>query len=271
MPKVLRKTVGLALGSGGWRGLAHIGVIKVFQREGLPIDFIAGSSAGALIGGLYSYFGSTGEIEEIVKKLNYRSLYGILFDPARKLGLIGGKKYVEFIEKYTGDVRIEDLKVKFTAVCSDLIQGSAVGIARGKLSEAIRASSSIPVIFRPELINGRMLVDGGNSMPIPTKIVKDMGADIVIGVNLYNNIFPFDIDEVKRQKLTSMGVTRICYQMILENLAREDLRDADIIINPKITEGRFNIFKNFIERQEATIKDGEKAAEKIIPKLKKLL
>ena len=129
------------------------GVIKEFERQGIPIDCISGSSAGALIGGLYSYYGSTYEIESIISSFGYRSLYGILFDPARKLGLINGDKYTKFIEKYTGDVRIEDLKIKFTAVCSDLIKGDPVGLTEGKLSSAIRASSSMPTVFKPMMIN----------------------------------------------------------------------------------------------------------------------
>lgn len=271
MLRKINKTVGLALGSGGWRGLAHIGVIKEFEKEGVPINYIAGSSAGALIGGLYSYFGKTTDIEKIVKSLSYRSLYGILFDPARKLGLISGNKYTQFLESFIGEVKIEDLKIKFAAICSDLLQGNPIGITSGKLSEAIRASSSIPLVFKPEMINNRILIDGGNSMPVPTTVVKNMGADIVVGVNLYNNIFPFKVEDFKQQKLNSIEVTRICYQMILENLARENLKAADIVITPKIEEGHFNLFKNFVANKETTIEDGQKAAKEVLPSLKKLL
>jgi len=266
-----RKTVGLALGSGSWRGLAHIGVIKELVKEGIPIDYIAGSSAGALIGGLFSYFGRTSEIEKLAESLSYRSLYGILFDPARKLGLINGKKYTQFIERQVGEVRIEDLKIKFAAVCSDLIQGQAVGITAGKLSEAIRASSSIPVIFKPETINGRLLVDGGNSMPIPVDIVREMGADIVIAVNLYDNVFPFKKEYLKKQTINSLSVSRITYQMMIYSLANENLKNADVVISPKIWEGEFNIFKNFTINQEVTIEDGQRAAGEAVAVIKRLL
>jgi len=265
-----RKKVGLALGSGGWRGLAHLGVIKVLKKEGIPIDYIAGSSAGALVGGLYGYFGNTESIEKIVNSLSYRSLYGILFDPSGKSGLITGKKYVDFLERHIGDVRIEDLKIKFTAVCSDLFEGSSVGIAAGKLSDAIRASSSIPILFKPEIINGRLLVDGGNSVPVPTAIVRDMGADVVIGVSLYGNIFPFKREYLKDGEISSVTVTKMSYQMMLSSLAEANLREADISIVPKIWEGNFNIFKNFINNR-TTVEDGVEATKKIIPDLKKLL
>ncbi|KKR42879.1 MAG: hypothetical protein UU51_C0004G0004 [Microgenomates group bacterium GW2011_GWC1_41_20] len=271
MTEIKRKTIGLALGSGGWRGLAHFGVIKEFERQGIPIDCISGSSAGALIGGLYSYYGSTYEIESIISSFGYRSLYGILFDPARKLGLINGDKYTKFIEKYTGDVRIEDLKIKFTAVCSDLIKGDPVGLTEGKLSSAIRASSSMPTVFKPMMINGRLLVDGGNTMPVPVKMVKEMGADIVVAVNLYGKMFPYKREYLKKQELSLISVTRITYQMLIESLASENTKEADIVINPKIWEGEFNIFKNLINNQETTIEDGERAARDVIPAIKKLL
>lgn len=266
-----RKTVGLALGSGSWRGLAHIGVIKELVKEGIPIDYVAGSSAGALVGGLYSYYGRTSEIEKIAKSFGYKSLYGILFDPARKLGLIKGRKYTEFIERYVGDTKIEDLKIKFAAVCSDLIEGQAIGISAGKLSEAIRASSSIPVIFKPETINGRLLVDGGNSMPIPVEVVKDMGAEVIVAVNLYNNFFPFKMEYLKKQVLNSMTVSRITYEMMIYSLANENLKNADVVINPRIWEGELNLFKNFVINKETTIEDGERAAREAIPAIKKLI
>ena len=184
MPENIRKKIGLALGSGGWRGLAHLGVIKEFNKQGVPIDYIAGSSAGALIGGLYSYFNDTEKIEEMINGLNYKSLYNILFDPVRNSGIVGGRKYLKFLESYIGNVKIEDLKTKFAAVCSDLFEAKPVVLTTGKLSFAIRASSSIPVIFKPVKIDGHFLTDGGNVMPVPAQIVREMGADIVVAVNL---------------------------------------------------------------------------------------
>lgn len=270
MSQSKRKTIGLALGSGGWRGLAHLGVIKEFRKEGIPIDYIAGCSAGSLIGGLYSYFGDTDEIEEIVNNLTYRSLFEILLDPVRQAGIIGGAKYLRFLEKYIGNVEIEDLGIKFTAVCTDLIDGRTVELNSGRLSTAIRASSSIPVIFQPVEVNGRTLVDGANVMPVPVQTARKMGADIVVAVNLYENIFPFKMDYIRRQKLTPVTVSRIAYQMLLYTLAKNNCKDADFVINPQIWEGNFDIFKKFVNNQ-STIEDGEEAARKAIPEIKKLL
>lgn len=270
MSGVRRKTIGLALGSGGWRGLAHLGVIKEFKKEGIPIDYIAGCSAGSLIGGLYSYFGDTDRIEEIVNSLTYRSLFEILLDPVRQAGIIGGAKYLRFLEKYIGNTEIEDLTIKFTAVCTDLIDGKIVELNTGRLSTAIRASSSIPVVFQPVTVGGRTLVDGANVMPIPVQTAREMGADIIVAVNLYENIFPFRMEYLKRQKLTPITVSRIAYQMLLYTLAKNNCREADFVISPKIWEGNFDIFKKFVNNH-ATVEDGEEAARQVIPEIKKQL
>lgn len=265
-----RKTIGLALGSGGWRGLAHIGVIRELEENGIPIDYIAGTSAGALIGGLYAYFQNTEKIEEIIKGLSYKSLYKILFEPERHTGILKGKRVIEFLESYIGQTKIEELDIPFRAMSADLFNAKPVEIKKGKLSTAIRASSSIPLIFKPVRKNGRYLIDGATVMPIPVSSVKKMGADIVIAVNLYNNIFPFKMEYLKKPKLTLLAISRIGYQMILYNLALENIKKADFVINPKIWEGQFNIFRNFINNK-STVKDGQEATRKIIPSLKKII
>jgi NTE family protein len=265
-----RKTVGLALGAGGWRGLAHIGVIKEFNKEGIPIDYIAGSSTGALIGGLYSYFLDTEKIENILKSLNYLSLFKILLEPGRRLGLIKGGKYLSFLEHYIDDTHIQDLKIKYAAVATDLFEGKSVVIRRGKLSSAIRASSSIPLVFNPVKRKGKYLIDGAATAPVPVKVVRKMGADIVVAVNLYNNIFPFKLEYLKKPRLTSFAISRISYQMVLYSLAKEDVKAADIVINPKIWEGYFDIFNKFINNK-TTIEDGQRAARAMMPAIKRLL
>jgi len=267
-----RKTIGLALGSGGWRGLAHLGILKELQRHHIPIDYIAGCSTGALIGGLYSYFEDTQKIETIVNSLSYRSLYKILLEPAVREGLVKGEKLVKFLEKHVGQAKLEDLKINFHAVTADLFTGQAVILKTGQLSIAIRASSSIPLIFQPVKHQSRHLIDGGAAMPVPVDVVRQMGADIVIAVNLYNHLFPFKREYLKKSKLTLFNVSGISYHMLLYNLAQQNIKSADLLINPQIWEGHFNIFKfrKFINNPE-TIEVGAQAARKIIPQLKKLL
>jgi NTE family protein len=265
-----RKKVGLALGSGGWRGLAHIGVIKALVKNKIPIDFIAGCSVGALIGGFYSALGDTSKIEEIAKHTTFKDLRRLLFDFSRSSGLISGKRFLNFLENELGDVNIEDLKIPFAAGCADLVTAKSKTINKGPLSFAIRASISIPLIFDPVKLKNSYLIDGGIFAPIPVQIAKEMGADLVIGVNLYNNIFPFKKEYLKNNKLTKLSSLRIAYQMLLYNLALRDLQLADLVVNPKIWEGRFSIFSKFV-KNEKLIELGEKATEEIIPSLKKIL
>lgn len=265
------KKVGVALGCGGWRGLAHIGVLKSLEKHGVRIDYIAGSSVGALVGGLYAFYGGISELEKIVDSIGYRDLARSLSDPTVKLGLLKGGRLVEFLEKHLQGAKIEDLKVPYKAVATDIITGESIFIDKGSLSKAIRASISIPIMLAPVPIENRKLVDGGVSMPVPTKVVREMGADIVIGVNLYGNIFPMtEALDNNAIRLSAREIFRLSYQMLLNKLATENLEEADIALNPKIKEGSFNIFKNFV-REKGTVKCGEEAMDEAIVDLKKLL
>jgi len=264
------KKVGLALGSGGWRGLAHIGVIKVLEQNNIPISFIAGSSAGALIGGLYSYFGNIAEIEKILENIGYIDLLRILGDPTAHLGFIKGERFLSFLNEFIYNVKIEDLKIPFVACTTNILTGETVYLDKGNLATAIRASISIPLIFTPVNIDGKKLVDGGNSVPVPTEKVREMGADVVIGVNLYGNIFPLTAALDGEMKLNTSEVFRLSVQMLLNQMAKENLKHADIALNPKIPEKSFNIFKNFV-KEKGTVMVGEEAMNEQMGKLKTLL
>lgn len=268
--KKITKKIGLTLGSGGWRGLAHIGVIKALVKNEIPIDFIAGCSVGSLIGGFYSAFEDPDKIEAIVKKISSKYLRRLLFDFSRSAGLIKGEKFFNFLESYLKGINIEDLKIPFAAGCVDLMTADLKVIDKGSLSFAIRASASIPLIFEPVKLGKSYLIDGGAFAPIPVQIARQMGADIVIGVNLYNNIFPFKEEYLAKKKLTKLATLRIGYQMLLYNLALRDVKEADIVVNPKIWEGNFSIFSKFVKNDQVT-KLGEEATEEIIPQLKKMI
>lgn len=265
-----RKKIGLALGAGGWRGLAHVGVIKALVKNKIPIDFIAGCSVGALVGGFYCAYNSTSKIEKIIKQFSQKDLRRLLFDFSRAAGLFKGKRLLSFLESQLNEVKIENLKIPFSAGCVDLVTAQPKIISKGLLSQAIRASISIPLIFEPVQYKDSYLIDGGAFAPIPVQIAKKMGADIVIGVNLYNNIFPFKKEYLKQKRLTKLSTLRIAYQMLLYNLALRDLQAANFAINPKIWEGRFSIFSKFVNH-EKLVDLGEQATQEIIPDLKKIL
>jgi len=269
-----RKTVGLALGSGGWKGLSHVGVIKAFVENNIPIDFIAGSSVGALIGGMYDALDDIYKVEDVFNKFRKRDLLTILADPNFSKGILKGNKATKFIESIVGDVKIEDLKIPFCAVATDLLKGESEYIRKGSLSEAIRASGSIPFIFEPMTYKETFLVDGGATEMVPTEAVKKMGADIVIGVNLYAHNFPLPKRNEKDKKLTKTFILSNSYIITLSRLATYACEKADFVIEPDIPKFDYNIgvdwFLRFIN-EKGIMKTGEQAALKVIPQIKKLI
>jgi len=178
------RKIGLALGSGAARGFAHIGVLKVLDEEKIPIDFIAGTSIGALIGVIYASGIRAKEIEEIVLNLDRKKTTSFFTPTIPYSGLVEGKRITEFIKSIIGTPNIEDLKIPFAAIATDVMSGREVVITKGSTVEAVRASISIPGIFTPCKYNESFLVDGGLVNPLPVNCVRDMGADFIIAVNV---------------------------------------------------------------------------------------
>ncbi len=261
MAKSKRPKIGLALGSGGSRGLAHIGVIKVLEENNIPIDFIAGTSIGAMAGGFYAAGLGVKKMEEIVLETNWRRMFSLV-DPHLKQGLITGEKVKTFIEGYVDGKKIEDCKIPFVAVTTDLKTGEIVVLNKGEMAQAIRASISIPLVFKPVEIDGRMLIDGGLSAPVPVKIVQDMGADIVIAVNLdkhYHN---------EKWKPGWYDIANDSLNILRHHLALSNVSTADIVIN--IDVGPNNYWYQFINGQDKIL-TGEKAAKEILPRLQEII
>ena len=262
------KKVGLALSSGGWRGLAHLGVIKALVKHGVPIDYIAGSSAGALVGGMYDALEDVDKVEEIIGGLRYKDLAKVFSDPYSSSGILKGEKVTKFLRGYMGDKKIEDLKIPFGAVTTDLKTGETVVLSQGGLVEGIRASMSLPFVFEPVNYGKNLLVDGGASSPVPVEVVREMGAEVVIGVNLYGHAFP--VENWEDNKLGRVGVAKLSYHLVMYQLAKRDVEKADLVIEPKVIERGFNIFFKVVHNQEA-IKRGEEAVDVMIDEIKKLV
>ena len=261
MTESKRPKIGLALGSGGSRGLAHIGVIKVLEENNIPIDFIAGSSIGAMVGGFYAAGLSIKEIEKIALSTNWRRVFSILFDPHLKQGLIGGEKLKTFIEDYINGKKFEDCKITFVAVATDLKTGEIVILNKGEMAQAIRASVSIPLVFKPAEINGRMLADGGLSAPVPVEIVRGMGADIVIAVNLDK----YYCDEEWKPgwyDIANDSLNILRYHLALSNVA-----NADIVIDINVGKNYWYQFTNGQDK----ILTGEKATKEVLPRLQEII
>ncbi|MFC1669040.1 patatin-like phospholipase family protein [Spirochaetota bacterium] len=179
------RTVGLVLGSGGSKGIAHISVIEYLESMGIPINMIAGSSMGAIIGTIYS-LGCLKKFKEDLLKISRKDMMSI-FDPVfPRSGLIAGKSIVDFLKRYIpNDANIEDLKIPMSIVATDYYNGRSVIFRSGNILEAIRASISLPGILVPVRFKSTFLIDGGVANPLPINVVKSMGAGITIAVNLH--------------------------------------------------------------------------------------
>ena len=261
MAKSKRPKIGLALGSGGSRGLAHIGVIKALEENNIPIDFIAGSSIGAMAGGFYAAGLSIKKMEEISLETNWRRMFSLV-DPHLKQGLISGEKVKTFIEGYVDGKKIEDCKIPFVAVATDLKTGEIVILNKGEMAQAIRASISIPLVFKPVEIDGKTLADGGLSAPVPVEIVQGMGADIIIAINLDKHYH----DE--EWKPGWYDIANGSLNILRHHLALSNVASADMVIN--IDVGKNNYWYQFINGQDKIL-TGEKATKEILPRLQEII
>jgi len=182
-----RPRIGLALGSGSARGLAHLGVIRAIRDAGIEVDFIAGTSMGALIGAIHAA-GKLDELEATFLTFDWKRTASFFDVVLPKSGLLDGARVSELVRAHIHADSIEALPKPFAAVATDIVSGEEVVIRSGDVIEAVRASLSVPGIFTPVRSNGRILVDGGITNPVPVSVARAMGADIVIAVDLNREI-----------------------------------------------------------------------------------
>mgnify|MGYP000017345676 CR=1 FL=1 len=245
--------IGLALGSGASRGLAHIGVLQVLEEHEIYPDYIAGSSIGAIVGALYAAGVKPGMMEGIAKNIDIKGYYD--FKVPRQ-GFIQGKRLEELMRLLTGDRTFEDLKIPLCITAVDLIKCETIILNQGKVYKAIRASISIPGIFTPVYEGGRVLVDGGLLERVPIGVVEKMGADIIIGVDVGfrgEHRVPSSILEIILQSIDVMGLE------ILKNRVKGD----EILICPSVN----SINPMDFYQVDECIYQGRKAAEEAIDKI----
>ncbi len=264
MAKTKQLKIGLALGSGGVKGLAHIGVIKVLEENNIPINFIAGSSIGAMIGGFYSAIKDIKQIEEIALNSNRRQMLSLI-DPSLRQGLIKGEKIRKFIERYIGETKFQDLKILLSVIATDLKTGEIVSISQGEVASAIRASISFPLVFKPVKWKGRFLADGGLSLPVPVEIVREMGAELIIAVNLDTNYFTNRDDNKTNLSLYKIASNSI--NLLRYHLASLNVKEADIVVEPKFGVVHWD---KFLDGRDIILA-GEEAAKKMLPQLEELV
>ncbi len=262
--KKRRLKVGLALGSGGSWGLVHIGVLKVFEKNGIPIDYIAGSSMGAIIGTMYALNPNIKELEKKALSLTKKDFARLLDLTIPKNSLIKGNKIRSFLEKLIGDKSFSDTKIPLKIIATDLESGEEIVISKGKLINAIMPSISIPGIFPPVRLEEGLLVDGGVINPTPTNVVKEMGSDIAIGVDLTMK------SKIKLKNPNIYQTLMRSYEILRTQSTKFNINKNDenlLIIKPNTT--KLRSFK-FYEIQKF-IDEGEKAAEEVLPKIKRLI
>ena len=261
------KKVGLALGGGAARGLAHIGVLEVLEREGIPVDMIAGTSAGAAIGALYAEGRPASQIKELALNTGWRRLVSLVDLTLPRSGLIEGTKIKKLLRSIIGDISFSDLKIPLACVATDIRSGEEVVIKDGPVLEAVRASISIPAIFTAVKWQDRYLVDGGLVNPVPVRTVRKMGADLVIAVNV---IPPMGVRIQPSPESKAPGI----FQAVLHSLyiatyslVRSGLAEADIVIEPKLPRIGYGDF----HRISDSIAQGEIAAEELVGQIKQQL
>lgn len=264
-----RKKIGLALGSGGPKGIAHIGVLKVLIENEIPLDFISGSSIGALVGSHYAAFKNINELERFPLSQTWKDGFNV-FDPGIKGGFVKGNKILNLLNREFGELTFNDTLIPLSIIAVDLNTGERIILEKGELTPAIRASISVPIIFKPIKHQGRLLVDGGVADPVPAKALRARGADVVIGVNLDNKNFTYTLTE---KNLSIPRAALRSFLIMQHYLAEKSHHEADLVISPAVEQFGLTGWKNFFNPEKAIdlIDKGERAARQALPKIKKLL
>jgi NTE family protein len=249
--------IGLVLGAGSSKGFAHIGVLKILESNKIPIHMIVGTSVGSAVGSLYAYGYNAFELQKMSFSIEKGDIVDLTLPDN---GFIKGEKLEEFINKTLKNTPMEKLKIPFYAVATDIQNGQEVIFGKGNTGQAVRASCSIPGIFRPVKIGERMYVDGGAVSPLAVDAAKRFGADIVIAVDISaseERSFPRNTIETILQSINIM----------YSKLTSVQISKADVVIKPKVG---YIGSADFEKRHEAIL-EGEKAALEALPQIMEIM
>jgi len=259
MPASSSPSIGLALSGGAARGLAHIAVLEVLEREGVPVHAIAGTSAGSIIGALYSAGMPLTEIQRTLLKTKWTN---ILKFTIPRTGLISSDGIYRFMEELLPKTKFSDLHLPFAAVATDLRSGEKVSITSGSVANAVQASCSLPVIFTPTEINKRVLIDGGFASQMPVRTVREeLGAKTVIAVNV--NYKALELDKFDNMVKIAAHLSALW----ASRNAREEEKLADVVIQVNAR----GIALYDLSKARELLRRGTKAAEDKMPELRALL
>lgn len=263
----MSKTLGLALGSGGGRGIAHIGILVALEEAGIKPDFVSGCSIGAVVGGCFCAGISAHEIRDIALRLRVRDIIDIGPSMVSRKALLRSRKVEELLTEYLGNIRIEDMPVHFRCLATDLISGRLHVFERGKAVPAVQASCAIPGVFRPIEIDDMLLVDGGCLCRVPVKAVKDMGADVVVAVDVLSNVSQpiekvgsvlglllrvFDLMDANQTDMRSRiegDIVDIVIKPVIDNVSQYAIKDLD-----KSYEVGYQLGKKYVDKIRTLIK-----------------
>jgi NTE family protein len=246
--------IGLALGGGAARGFAHIGVIQVLEEAGIKVDLVAGTSAGSLVAALYASGKNGRELAQVAETMDEGEITDWAF-PTR--GLIRGEALARYVREKVGGRPIEQMGMPLGIVATDLASGTAVCFRRGDTGTAVRASSSVPTIFQPVKIGTREYVDGGLVAPVPVRFAREMGAEMVIAVDISsppNDQPGSDAIHMLLQTVAIMG----------RSINNFELREADVVLRPKLN----GIGSADFGARSRSILAGREAAQAMLPQIR---
>jgi NTE family protein len=251
--------IALVLGGGSAKGFAHVGVIRVLDQEKIPIHMIVGTSVGSLIGGMYAANPDSFQLEWMAFKIDRNDIldFSIVYS---KMGPVQGVRLESFVEQNVKARKVEETKIPFFPIATDLNTGETVILEKGSLARAIRASSSIPGIFVPVNFDNRTLVDGGVTDNVACDIAKAKGADIIIAVNLQRDVKNYQIDSL-------LDIIGQSVSIMMRESSKAKLACADVIIEPD-TKG-IGMF-DFTQKKQL-MEEGIKAARQAMPKIREAI
>ena len=253
-----RPIVALVLGSGGARGYAHIGAIDVLEKNGIHPDFIVGTSAGSIVGALYASGKTPDQIKDIALNLKVQDVREFKI---RKKGFLDGTKVQDFVNEQINNLPLEKMKIPLFVVATKLNNGKKVIFNYGNTGQAVSASTAIPSMFIPANISGQEYVDGGLVSPVPVEVARQLGADVVIAVDI--------LAQPKYTETGNMwGLFNQNINIMQQHLSQVELQDADVVIRPDLRE-KAHIFD--VKERSNTMAAGEGATQAKIENIKDII
>lgn len=245
--KAREPVIALALGGGGAKGFAHIGVIKVLESHGIKPKIVTGTSAGSFVGSIYASGKTPYQMQSLALKLQESDLRDLTLN---RQGIVLGQKLQNYVNTQVGNKPIEQFPIRFAAVATRLDNGQKADFIKGNAGQAVRASCSIPNVFVPATIGKVQYVDGGLVSPIPVKTAKDMGADIVIAVDI-------SARPAGTQATSMLGLLDQTINIMGQQSINDELKQANVVIQPKV--GHLGALD--LKTSNEAILEGEKAAQ----------